>query len=146
MPVKGLLSSLGYIMMAGGVAALLLEHAVVSAAPAVIACQVLAVRLMLWARLTFGRRSFHLTATPTQGGLVTSGPYRFIRHPIYSSVCLFAWASSLGHPSALTVAMAALVSLGAWLRIGTEESLLLVVYPEYAAYAAKTKRVVPFVL
>lgn len=143
--MKGLLSSLGYVMMAGGVAALLLAHAVVSAAPGVVVCQVLAVGLMLWARLTFGMRSFHLTATPTQGGLVTRGPYRFIRHPVYASVCLFAWASSLGHPSLLTLTMAALVSLGASLRIRAEESLLLTAYPEYAAYAAQTRRVVPFV-
>ena len=143
--MKSARSIVGFIMMAGGLVGLVLGRAIVSAAPLVIACQVLAVGLMIWARMTFGRRSFHATAIPTEGGLVTNGPYRFIRHPIYASVCLFAWASSLGHPSVLSMAMALLISVGAGIRIDAEESMLLERYADYAAYAARTKRVVPFV-
>jgi protein-S-isoprenylcysteine O-methyltransferase Ste14 len=47
--------------------------------------QVLALLLFLWARITFGRRSYHVVADPTAGGLVTDGPYRFIRQ-IFSLV------------------------------------------------------------
>lgn len=43
---------------------------------------------MAWARLTFGRRSFHASAVPTAGGVETRGPYRFIRHPIYTAACV----------------------------------------------------------
>lgn len=38
------------------------------------ALQVLAVLLMVWARVTFGARSFHASAGPTEGQLVTTGP------------------------------------------------------------------------
>ena len=138
-------SRIGFLLMVAGLAGLIAGRAIVSATPLVIACQMLAVFLMLWARVTFGRRSFHASATPTDGGLVTNGPYRFIRHPIYASVCLFAWASSLGHLSAFSVAMALLLSVGAGMRVRAEESLLLKRYPEYASYAARTKRIVPFV-
>jgi protein-S-isoprenylcysteine O-methyltransferase Ste14 len=138
-------SRIGFILMVAGLVGLIAGRAIVSATPLVIACQVLAVGLMLWARLTFGRRSFHASATPTEGGLVKSGPYRFIRHPIYASVCLFAWASALGHLSVFSVSMALLLSVGAAMRIIAEERLLLERYPEYAIYAARTKRVVPFV-
>jgi len=44
---------------------------------------------MLWARLTFGGRSFHAGANPTAGGVVTTGPYRFVRHPIYAAILYF---------------------------------------------------------
>ena len=74
-------SRIGFVMMAGGVAELVLGRAVVSTSPVVIFAQVLAIALMIWARLAFGRRSFHATATPTEGGIVTAGPYGFIRHP-----------------------------------------------------------------
>jgi protein-S-isoprenylcysteine O-methyltransferase Ste14 len=47
------------------------------------------------ARVTFGRRSFHAAANPTAGGLVTTGPYRLIRHPIYTAACLFVGVQSL---------------------------------------------------
>jgi protein-S-isoprenylcysteine O-methyltransferase Ste14 len=62
---------------------------VFSGSPYVIAAQSAALLLFLWARVTFGRRSFHLMANPTEGGLVTTGPYRYIRHPIYTAMCLF---------------------------------------------------------
>jgi protein-S-isoprenylcysteine O-methyltransferase Ste14 len=138
-------SRIGFILMVAGLAGLIAGRAILSAFPLVIACQVLAVLLMLWARVTFGRRSFHASATPTDGGLVTNGPNRLIRHPIYASVCLFAWASSLGHLSVFSVAMALLLSVGAGMRIRAEESLLVERYPEYANYAARTKCIVPLV-
>ena len=114
-----------------------------SSHPAVIAGQAAAVLLMVWARLTFGMRSFHPAANPTAGGLVTTGPFRFIRHPIYASVCLFLLASVLGHFSALAVGFGALGLGGVLLRIFCEERLLTLQYPEYGAYAARTRRLLP---
>ena len=143
--MKAALSNVGYVMMAFGIAGLVLSHSAFSPMAVVVAGQALAIGLMIWARVTFGRRSFHATATPTEGGLVTTGPYRFIRHPIYASVCLFAWVSAVGNPSVLSIGLAAAVSLGAAIRIRTEESLLRARYPEYAAYARRTRRLVPFV-
>ncbi len=143
--MKAALSRWGYVMMAAGLGGLIVSGSVLSPMVVVTAGQLVAVALMIWARLTFGRRSFHATATPTEGGLVTAGPYRFIRHPIYSSVCLFMWVSTAGHPSALSIGLALVVSLGAAVRIVAEEALLRVRYQEYAAYASRTKRLIPFV-
>src|SRR6266516_2249539 len=73
--------------------------ALFSTSAIVIALQIAAVLLFLWARITFGRRSFHLAANPTEGGLVTTGPYRHIRHPIYTALCLFTGAGAAAHLS-----------------------------------------------
>ena len=86
-----------------------------------------------------------MDASPTGGGLVTTGPYRWIRHPIYAAVCLFVWACVAGHPSLFSVGMAILVTGGSLVRIVAEERLLVVRYPEYGAYARKTKRMIPFI-
>jgi protein-S-isoprenylcysteine O-methyltransferase Ste14 len=102
--------------------------------------------LMLWARLTFGIRSFHGTANPTAGGLVTTGPYRYIRHPIYAAILYFLWAGIAAHPSLITVAVGLLATAFTAVRIAAEEKLLVAMYPDYEAYARVTKRVVPFVL
>ena len=61
--------------MIGGLVALIATHSLLSSAPLVIAAQGAALALMVWARITFGLRSFHATADPTEGGLVTTlGP------------------------------------------------------------------------
>ena len=79
--------------------------------------------------------------------LVESGPYRFVRHPAYSGallafagfgICLGNWISLL----------ALIVPIGwAFLRrIGIEESALTrALREDYAAYARRTRRLVPFV-
>jgi protein-S-isoprenylcysteine O-methyltransferase Ste14 len=122
------------------------NYAIFGAGPITITIQVVAALLMAWARLTFGIRSFHGTANPTTGGLVTTGPYRYIRHPIYAAILYFFWAGIAAHPSLVTLAAGLLATAFTAVRIVAEEKLLVTMYPEYRAYARVTKRVVPFVL
>jgi protein-S-isoprenylcysteine O-methyltransferase Ste14 len=108
-----------------------------------VSVQVLAIVLMMWARVTFRARSFHFAANPTEGGLVTTGPYRFIRHPIYTAGCLIAWPGAiLIHTPAAFVAVA-LVTAGAIVRALSEEHLLVERYPDYREYARATRRMIP---
>lgn len=114
--------------------------------PIAAAFQVIAVALMIWARVTFGLRSFHAAANPTGGGLVTRGPYRWIRHPIYSAILIFTWAGALSHVSMASLGLGVLATVAVAIRIAAEERLLVERYPEYAEYAARTRRIVPFVI
>jgi protein-S-isoprenylcysteine O-methyltransferase Ste14 len=132
-------------MMIVAILGLLATRSLFSAAPLVIAAQFAAFALMVWARITFGRRSFHAAADPTEGGLVTTGPYHFIRHPIYTAVCLFVFAGAIAHFSFVSLGLALVVFVGAFGRMLAEERLVLKRYPEYADYAAKTKRMLPYV-
>lgn len=138
-------SIISFLLMVAGLLGLIATSSLLSRAPAVIAAQVAALALMVWARITFGLRSFHAAADPTEGGLVTTGPYRFVRHPIYTAVCLFAFAGALAHLSLESLGLAILVLFGAVGRSLCEEHLLIEHYPEYSNYAAKTKRMLPFV-
>ena len=108
--------------------------------------QGLAVLLMLWARVTFGRRSFHATADPTEGGLMTSGPYHYLRHPIYAAVMYFVWAGIFSHVSLVNVLLGIFATAGLFVRILAEEHLVSERYPEYAEYSSKTKRIIPFIV
>jgi protein-S-isoprenylcysteine O-methyltransferase Ste14 len=139
------MSVLGYFFMAGGLLGLLYSHSLFSASPLVIGLQVAAAALMAWARVTFGRRSFHAAADTTAGGLVTSGPYRYLRNPIYTSLLLFCFAGAGAHLSRWSALLALAVLAGALARIVAEERFLRIRYPEYAEYAARTKRMVPYV-
>ncbi len=129
--------------MAAAIVILVMTNSLFSAMPLVILVQSAAAALLLWARVTFGRRSFHAGADPTAGGLVTAGPYRFIRHPIYTAVCLFGWAGVVAHWSPLNALLGVLLFLGALARMLCEERLLPETYPEYRDYARTTKRMIP---
>ena len=100
---------------------------------------------MVAARITFGRRSLHAAADPTAGGVVSTGPYAFIRHPIYAAAIYLTWAAALDHASWLNAGLAVLLTLGAFIRMSVEERLVAERYPEYQAYKARVKRIVPFI-
>jgi protein-S-isoprenylcysteine O-methyltransferase Ste14 len=134
----------GFFLMLTGMMALISNRGLFSPHPALITVQGAAVVFLIWARRTFGLRSFHLAANPTAGGLVTSGPYRYVRHPIYASALALTWAGIAGNWSAPNVFFGIMVIGGAFLRILCEEHLVRIRYPEYDAYAAKTKRLIPF--
>ena len=139
------LSIVGYTGMIGGLLGLLVTRTLFSSSPLIILAQALAFLLFLWARVTFGRRSYHVVADPTEGGLVTGGPYRYIRHPIYTAICLFTGAGVAAHWSWSSGLCLGLVLGSAVLRIFCEESLVTARYPEYAQYSVTTWRMIPYV-
>ena len=91
--------------------------------------------------------NFNIRPTPRQGGvLITSGPYRWIRHPMYTSVLLAAAAAaskSLEIPGLLLW----LALQGVLLAKATiEEQALVRRFPDYQAYRTKTARFIPWLL
>ena len=139
------ISILGYLGMVGGLLGLIALRAILSPSPFVIAPQAASLVLFLWARITFGWRSYHVAANPTEGGLVRSGPYRYIRHPIYTAMCVFAGAGIAAHWSPGAALCGALILASTGARIWAEEKLVTARYPDYADYATQTWRMIPYV-
>jgi protein-S-isoprenylcysteine O-methyltransferase Ste14 len=99
-----------------------------------------------WAWVTIGARHLRIHPDPhPEGRLVTWGPYRFIRHPMYACTLLIAasWVASSPTPTRLGVL--AVLAADLVLKLRHEEVLLLARYPGYAAYRERTHRLVPFV-
>ena len=99
--------------------------------------------LAVWG-LLYLRRS--LSIIPEARRLTTRGPYRLVRHPLYCGELTASVGVTLGN-----IRLVPLLALGALVglqltRTVFEERLLRGVFPEYAAYAARTKRIIPFVV
>lgn len=139
------LSLFGFLLMGAALIGLIVEKSVFAPSPVVIGAQLAALGIWLWARVSFGSRSFHVAANPTEGAMVRSGPYGHVRHPIYAAVCLFVWAGALANHSRAAMTLVVLLTAGVIIRIVCEERLLAARYPEYRDYARSTKRLVPFV-
>lgn len=86
-------------------------------------------------------RSFSLMAEARR--LVTTGPYRFVRHPLYLSEELAAFAVLLQFISFKTVLIFIVHGLIQFQRMKNEEVVLQNAFPEYAAYKSRTARLIP---
>ncbi len=78
-----------------------------------------------------------------ESNLVTSGPYRFARHPIYTAVILSALGVAILHGHLLLFAMTILFYAFFTYKSMHEETLLEQIYPDYPAYREKTGRFFP---
>jgi protein-S-isoprenylcysteine O-methyltransferase Ste14 len=115
-----------------------------SSDPLIIAGQCAGLALIVWARIAFGRQKFNISARPADGPLLRKGPYRVIRHPMYAGASLLLIMTVIGHLNMFTAAIGILVLIIIPWRIHIEEELLKSTYADYAGYASKTRRLIPF--
>ena len=139
-------SLLGFLLALIGVYILYDKHLIFSENKIAITIQILAAALMVWARLTFGIRSFHAAANTTKGALVTNGPFRWFRHPIYAALIYFFWSCVIAFPFKETIFAVLLITFGLLIRIFFEERSLVATYKQqYLDYSKHTKRIIPFI-
>ncbi len=101
----------------------------------------------LWARAILGRNWSGVVTLKEGHELVELGPYRFVRHPIYTGILTMFFATALvqGHVAGFAGVLLTFASF--WIKLGREEKLMLQQFPErYAAYQHRAKRIIPFVL
>jgi len=105
------------------------------------------IALGLWAVSCNRIGNFNIRPDPRPGGhLVERGPYRWIRHPMYTAViaCGIACAVAIGTAWGWSAVAALVVVLV--VKAAVEERWMLVAHPGYQAYRARTKRFVPGVI
>ena len=101
----------------------------------------------LWARATLGRNWSGTIQLKEGHELIVRGPYRLVRHPIYTGLLgmTVATAAVIGHPAAIIGAMLVFVSF--WIKLSSEEAVMLQQFPdEYSAYRQRVKRIIPFIM
>lgn len=104
----------------------------------------LGIGLAIWARWHLGKNWSPAPALKAHHELVTSGPYHFIRHPIYTGLLLALLGSSIvSLPWVFILVGAGLLFIR---RVGMEEHLMLQQFPQqYPAYQKQTKALLPLI-
>jgi protein-S-isoprenylcysteine O-methyltransferase len=100
----------------------------------------------IWARWHLGRNWSAVPAVKEGHELVTSGPYAYVRHPIYAGMLLALLGTVLTLGGATVVVFVVCVIVFLW-RVQVEERLMMQQFPrDYPAYRERTKALIPFIV
>lgn len=103
------------------------------------------VALGIWAVYSFRITRFSLLSEiPENAALVTAGPYRVIRHPMYTSVLLIATALVVNEPTASRFLALLILAIVLLIKTETEERYLDKHFKEYGSYKVNTQKLIPF--
>lgn len=132
-----------------GVRLFFAHHALISKNPAFDALGFLLVfagmGLAVWARIHLGKNWGMPMSLKVDPELVTSGPYQYIRHPIYSGILLAILGSAFADNAFWLIVF---IALGIYFIAGAqvEEKIMTAQFPgQYPEYKKRTKRLIPFV-
>ena len=101
----------------------------------------------VWARVHLGRNWSGTITVKQDHELITSGPYRFVRHPIYSGLLLAFIGSALARAEWRGVLAVVLAFWALWRKLRIEEQWMREQFGlAYEAYSRRVAALVPFVL
>jgi len=100
--------------------------------------------LAIWSRRTLGD-NWSSTVNLKQGHeLVERGPYRFVRHPIYSAILLMSLGTAVAFDRLSCFIGLVPLFLGFWIKLLQEEALMTRQFPKaYPVYMARVRALVP---
>jgi protein-S-isoprenylcysteine O-methyltransferase Ste14 len=100
--------------------------------------------LLVWTLRSLGKNLPDTVVTRREHTLVTSGPYRWVRHPFYDALALAVLANSLAAANWFLFLSGGLLVVLIIVRTRTEEEKLLARFGEsYRAYMERTGRFLP---
>jgi len=104
------------------------------------------IALAVWARLYLGRNWGMPMTQRAEPELITSGPYRFVRHPIYTGLLTAVLGTALVNNLLGLIVVAALVAYFYYCGIVEERNLAATFPKAYPEYRSRTKMLIPFLL
>jgi len=125
---------------------LFLSGSVIAVAPLLVLLQVLGLLTGVWAILSMRIGNFNITPNIKSGSkLIMSGPYRYIRHPMYAALLMLTLAIVVDSFSIQKMIAWLILLTDLLIKLSYEERLLRKEREAYAVYATKTKRLLPFI-
>lgn len=100
--------------------------------------------LGMWAVWSMRVGYFNIAPEPLNWSkMVSRGPYRIIRHPMYLALLLTTLPLVISYFSYLRAALWIILLVNLLLKMSYEEGLLHKKFPEYASYSGRTSRLLP---
>ena len=125
--------------------AIVLTGSILARNPVLLVIEVAALLLGVWATLTVRIGNVNVLPDPRQEAvLVQSGPYRWIRHPMYAALLLGTLALVLDSSSVLRWSLWIVLLIDLVIKLHYEERMLLDHFRGYGAYMAASKRLIPY--
>jgi protein-S-isoprenylcysteine O-methyltransferase Ste14 len=101
----------------------------------------------VWARFTLGRNWSSTVTVKAGHELIRSGPYRFVRHPIYSGILAGLVGTSIGEGTLPAVIGVGIALCGLRMKWKTEERFMVEQFgQQYVEYQREVKAVIPGLL
>ena len=105
------------------------------------------VAFCLWARAVLGRNWSGTVTLKEDHELIVRGPYRLVRHPIYTGILAMLVATAIQQRHIAGMFGLIFVFASFWIKLNNEEEVMHKQFPDqYAAYEERVKRIIPFVL
>jgi protein-S-isoprenylcysteine O-methyltransferase len=113
---------------------------------AVILC-IVGLAFCFWARAVLGRNWSGTITLKEDHELIVRGPYRFVRHPIYTGLLTMALATAIQQGRLGGFLGFLLIAASFLIKSTHEEAVMLKQFPDrYPAYRERVRRIVPFIL
>jgi protein-S-isoprenylcysteine O-methyltransferase Ste14 len=104
------------------------------------------VAFAIWARWTLGANWSSNVQFKEEHQLIRKGPYRFVRHPIYTGVLVMCSAPVIQFGRLHFWLGFLIVAIGLWIKLKQEEAVMLRHFPEYSEYRKQVKALIPFII
>jgi protein-S-isoprenylcysteine O-methyltransferase Ste14 len=110
-----------------------------------LALTILGLGFAVWARVHLGRFWSGMVTLKKDHELIRSGPYAFVRHPIYTGLLTAAAGTALARGTLAALLALGLIGVACWLKIRAEEKLLTNHFGDaYRDYRRQVAALIPF--
>lgn len=107
---------------------------------------ILSIVLVLWAIATMQKSKLRILPEPSPNAtLITNGPYRFIRHPMYTAILMGSAGLLIHQFTWLRLSITIALAIVLLVKLTLEERMLQQKFAAYRDYMRRSKKLLPFI-